>query len=48
MKNFERNHNQLILDILDYIFLKICGIFDYLEKRIEKESVLLKDITIRY
>jgi len=44
----ERIHDLLILDILDYIFLKICGIFDYFEKRIEKKPILLKDIIIRY
>ena len=48
MEKYERNHDQLILDILDYIFLKICGIFNYFEKKIEKKPILLKDIVIRY
>ena len=48
MKNYERNYNQLILDILDYIFLKICSIFNYLERKIEKKPTNLKDMFIRY
>lgn len=48
MKNFERNHSQLILDILNFIFLKICGIFDYLERKIEKKPINLIDIVIKY
>ena len=50
----ERNHNELILDILDFIFLKICNIFDYLERKIEKQTIrknktiYLKDLIIYY
>ena len=31
----ERNHDKLILDVLDQLFAAICYIFDWIERRID-------------
>jgi len=38
-KLIERNHNKLILDVLDGLFLIICYVFDWIEKRINKKII---------
>jgi len=35
-KLIERNHDKLILDVLDSLFLIIYYIFDWIEKRIKR------------
>jgi len=37
-KIIERNHDKLILDVLHGLFLIICYIFDWIEKRINNKG----------